>query len=219
VTSAPLSETAQDYLKEIYKLQAEGGRAATSAIAERLGVAAPSVTAMLKKLAVLGLVEHEPYHGAELTATGEKAAIEVIRHHRLLEVYLSETLGLAIEDVHAEAERLEHALSEELEARIDESLGYPTHDPHGDPIPDAKLNLARANLRPLVELEPGERATIRRVPDDDTALLRYLSSLTLVPGRTVKLVGAAPFGGPVTVQTGGDEHAISRELAAQIGVG
>jgi DtxR family transcriptional regulator, Mn-dependent transcriptional regulator len=219
MTSAPLSETAQDYLKEIYKLQAEGGRAATSAIAERVGVAAPSVTAMLKKLAALGLVEHEPYHGAHLTPTGEKAAIEVIRHHRLLEVYLSETLGLPIEDVHAEAERMEHALSEELEARIDESLGYPTHDPHGDPIPDAKLNLERFPLRPLVELEPGERATIRRVPDDDTALLRYLSSLKLVPGRPVKLVGAAPFGGPVTVVAGGAEHAISRELAAQIGVG
>src|SRR5437016_4770618 len=169
MTSAPLSQTAQDYLKEIYKLQAEGSRAATSAIAERLGVAAPSVTAMLKKLAALGLVEHEPYHGAHLTPTGEKAAIEVIRHHRLLEVYLSETLGLPIEDVHAEAERMEHALSEELEARIDESLGYPTHDPHGDPIPDAKLNLERSPLRPLVELEPGELATIRRVPDDDAA--------------------------------------------------
>jgi DtxR family Mn-dependent transcriptional regulator len=219
MTSAPLSETAQDYLKEIYKLQAEGSRAATSAIAERLGVAAPSVTAMLKKLAALGLVEHEPYHGAHLTPTGEKAAIEVIRHHRLLEVYLSETLGLPIEDVHAEAERMEHALSEELEARIDESLGYPTHDPHGDPIPDAKLNLERSPLRPLVELEPGELATIRRVPDDDAALLRYLSSLKLVPGRAVKLVGAAPFGGPVTVLAGGAEHAISRELAAQIGVG
>jgi len=177
------------------------------------------VTAMLKKLAALGLVEHEPYHGAQLTRTGEKAAIEVIRHHRLLEVYLSETLGLAIEDVHAEAERLEHALSEELEARIDESLGYPTHDPHGDPIPDAKLNLEPAMLRPLAELEPGERATIRRVPDDDTALLRYLSSLTLVPGSAVQFVGAAPFGGPVTVQAGGEEHAISRELASQIGVG
>jgi DtxR family Mn-dependent transcriptional regulator len=219
VTSAPLSETAQDYLKEIYKLQSESGRAATSAIAERVGVAAPSVTAMLKKLAALGLVEHEPYRGAHLTPTGEKAAIEVIRHHRLLEVYLAETLGLAIEDVHAEAERLEHALSEELEARIDESLGYPTHDPHGDPIPDAKLNLERSDLRPLAELEPGERATIRRVPDDDSALLGYLSSLALVPGKAVELLLAAPFGGPVTVLAGGAEHTISRELAAQIGVG
>src|SRR5437763_377598 len=134
MTSAPLSETAQDYLKQIYKLQKESGRAITSAIAERMSVAPPSATAMLKKLAALGLLDHEPYHGARLTPTGEKAAIEVIRHHRLLEVYLAETLGVPIEAVHSEADRLEHALSEELEARIDESLGFPTHDPHGDPI-------------------------------------------------------------------------------------
>ena len=140
MTSAPLSETAQDYLKQIYKLQKESGRAITSAIAERMSVAPPSATAMLKKLAALGLLDHEPYHGARLTPTGEKAAIEVIRHHRLLEVYLAETLGVPIEAVHSEADRLEHALSEELEARIDESLGFPTHDPHGDPIPGADLS-------------------------------------------------------------------------------
>ncbi len=219
MTSAPLSETAQDYLKEIYKLQTESGRAVTSAIAERLGVAPPSVTSMLKKLAALGLVEHEPYRGAQLTKTGEKAAIEVIRHHRLLEQYLSETLGLPIEAVHAEADRLEHALSEDLEARIDESLGFPTHDPHGDPIPDASLKLSPADLRVLSELEPGEEATVRRVPDGDEQLLRYLSSLALLPGAPVVLVRAAPFGGPVTVTSGGEEHAISLELAAQIGVG
>jgi DtxR family Mn-dependent transcriptional regulator len=219
VTSAPLSETAQDYLKEIYKLQTESGRAITSAIAERLGVAPPSVTSMLKKLAALGLVEHQPYHGAQLTKTGEKAAIEVIRHHRLLEQYLSETLGLPIEAVHAEADRLEHALSEDLEARIDESLGFPTHDPHGDPIPDAALNLPRPDLRVLAELEPGEHATVRRVPDGDEQLLRYLSSLALLPGAAVELISAAPFGGPVTVASGGAEHAISLELAARIGVG
>src|SRR5438034_6044519 len=141
MTSAPLSQTAQDYLKEIYKLQAESGVVETSALAERVGVAPPSATAMLKKLGALGLVEHERYRGARLTHAGEKAAIEVIRHHRLLEMYLAETLGLPIDQVHAEADRLEHALSEELEARIDASLGFPTHDPHGDPIPDANLEL------------------------------------------------------------------------------
>ena len=144
MTSAPLSETAQDYLKEIYKLQTETGRVETSALAERVGVAPPSATAMLKKLGALGLLEHEPYHGARLTRAGEKAAIEVIRHHRLLELYLAETLGVDVEDVHEEADRLEHALSEELEARIDRALGYPTHDPHGDPIPDANLEWPRA---------------------------------------------------------------------------
>jgi DtxR family transcriptional regulator, Mn-dependent transcriptional regulator len=139
VTTAPLSQTAEDYLKEIYKLQAEQGRATTSALAERVGVSPPSATAMLKKLAVLKLLRHERYRGVVLTLAGEKAAIEVIRHHRLLEQYLSETLGIPVDEVHAEADRLEHALSEELEARIDESLGFPTHDPHGDPIPGADL--------------------------------------------------------------------------------
>jgi DtxR family Mn-dependent transcriptional regulator len=140
VTTAPLSQTAEDYLKEIYKLQTEQGRATTSALAERVGVSPPSATAMLKKLAELKLVRHERYHGVTLTRAGEKAAIEVIRHHRLLEQYLSETLGMPVEKVHAEADRLEHALSEELEARIDESLGFPTRDPHGDPIPGADLH-------------------------------------------------------------------------------
>jgi DtxR family transcriptional regulator, Mn-dependent transcriptional regulator len=140
MSTAPLSQTAEDYLKEIYKLQTEQGRATTSALAERVGVSPPSATAMLKKLADLKLLRHERYRGVTLTAAGEKAAIEVIRHHRLLEQYLSETLGIPVEEVHAEAERLEHAISEELEARIDESLGFPTHDPHGDPIPGADLN-------------------------------------------------------------------------------
>lgn len=219
MTPAPLSETAEDYLKAIYELQSERGRATTSALAERVGVSPPSATAMLKKLAELRLVVHEPYRGVRLTRAGEKAAIEVIRHHRLLEQYLSETLGLPLEDVHAEADRLEHALSEELEARIDASLGYPTHDPHGHPIPDADLNLAPSELRMLAELEPGEQATIRRVPDADAELLKYLASLSLVPGETVTLLEAAPFGGPVSVLARGAEHAISRELAQRIGVG
>jgi DtxR family Mn-dependent transcriptional regulator len=148
VTTAPLSQTAEDYLKEIYKLQSEQGRATTSALAERVGVSPPSATAMLKKLAALKLLRHERYHGVVLTPAGEKAAIEVIRHHRLLEQYLSETLGLPVDEVHAEADRLEHALSEELEARIDESLGFPTHDPHGDPIPGADLTWPAEPVEP-----------------------------------------------------------------------
>ena len=138
-----LSDAIQDYLKEIYKLQAAGERATTSAIARRMGVAPSSVTSMLKKLAALGLADHAPYQGVELTEAGGKIALEVIRHHRLLEQYLAQTLGLGIDAVHAEADRLEHVISEELEARIDQALGYPTHDPHGDPIPDAALNVER----------------------------------------------------------------------------
>ena len=135
-----LSESIQDYLKAIYQLQAAHGSATVSALAERLGVSRASASAMAKKLAVLELVaEREPYQSVELTQAGVQIAVEVIRHHRLLELYLAETLGVAVEDVHAEADKLEHVLSEELESRIDRALGYPTHDPHGDPIPDAKL--------------------------------------------------------------------------------
>src|SRR3990170_1785065 len=162
-----LSESSQDYLLAIYGLGDRGGRVSTSALAERMGVSAPSTTSMLKKLAGRGLVRHEPYRGVSLTAKGRRVAVELTRHHRLLEQYLAESLGVSIEEVHEEADRLEHALSEQLEARIDERLGFPTHDPHGDPIPDAELKMAASDLRTLGELEPGEQATIRRVPDDD----------------------------------------------------
>jgi DtxR family transcriptional regulator, Mn-dependent transcriptional regulator len=218
VAKPELSDAIQDYLKEIYKLQASGERATTSAIARRLGVSAPSATSMLKKLAVLGLAEHAPYRGAELTDAGRLIALEVIRHHRLLEQYLAQTLGVGIDAVHAEADRLEHVLSEELEARIDQALGFPTHDPHGDPIPDADLNVERPKLRSLAALEPGEEAVVRRVPDGDAGLLRYLSELALVPGGRVTMGRMEPFGGPVRVTVGDAEHAISRELAALIGV-
>jgi DtxR family Mn-dependent transcriptional regulator len=140
VTRPPLSEAIQDYLKGIYKLQEGEGRVTITAVARAQGVSAASASAMVKKLAALDLLEHEPYRGARLTDAGERVAIEVIRHHRLLELYLAQTLGLDVEAVHDEADRLEHVISEELEARIDSALGYPTHDPHGDPIPDADLN-------------------------------------------------------------------------------
>jgi DtxR family transcriptional regulator, Mn-dependent transcriptional regulator len=136
----PLSESIQHYLREIYKLNAEEGKVSVTALARRLEVSNPSASAMVKKLAALELARHEPYRGVELTPAGERVALEVIRHHRLLELYLAETLGLDVADVHEEADRLEHALSEELETRIDKALGFPTHDPHGDPIPDADLN-------------------------------------------------------------------------------
>src|ERR671923_733512 len=213
-----LSIAIQDYLKEIYKLQSEGERATTTAIARRMGVAPSSVTSMLKKLAALGLAEHAPYRGVELSAAGTQIALEVIRHHRLLEQYLAETLGLGIDAVHAEADRLEHVISEELEARIDEKLGFPTHDPHGHPIPDAGLRIDRRRLRSLDALEPGEEATVERVPDGDAALLRYLARLRLLPGRRVTLRRSEPFEGPLTVLVDGTEHAISPDLAGQIGV-
>ena len=213
-----LSNAIQDYLKELYKLHAAGERATTTELARRMGVSPPSATAMIKKLAELGLVAHTPYKGATLTDEGERTALEVVRHHRLLEQYLAQTLGLSLDAVHAEADRLEHALSEELEAHIDKTLGYPTHDPHGDPIPDANLRMAEGDVRPLVTLAEGDEATIRRVPDSDGELLRYLSKLRLTPGRRVRVAGIEPFGGPVTVAVGSSRHPISRELAALIGV-
>jgi DtxR family transcriptional regulator, Mn-dependent transcriptional regulator len=213
-----LTEAIQDYVKEIYKLEASGLRATTSALAERLEVSPPSVTSMLKKLATLGLVEHQRYHGATLTAAGERVALEVIRHHRLLEQYLVKTLGLPIDAVHAEADRLEHALSEELEAHIDRTLGFPTSDPHGDPIPGPDLTITPTKATPLAALEPGAKVTVSRVPDGDGELLRYLTSLKLTPGTRLEVRESAPFDGPVTVRVGGADHAISRELAAQIGV-
>ena len=167
--ASDLSDAVQDYLREIYKLQSAGERVRTSTLAQRMGVAPPSATSMIKKLASLGYVDHEPYRGLRLTPAGERVALEVLRHHRLLELYLAKTLDLGLDAVHAEADRLEHALSEELEARIDEMLGSPTEDPHGDPIPDARLRVVHSKARPLTDLEPGEHATVLRVPDGDDA--------------------------------------------------
>jgi len=214
--AADLSVAVQDYLKAIYALESAGERVTTSALATRMGVSAPSATAMTKRLAELGLVERAPYRGVALTEGGRSGALEVIRHHRLLERYLVDRLGLTLDEVHAEAELLEHALSEELEAKIDAELGYPTHDPHGDPIPDRELRVAHDPDRTLVDLAAGERASVTRVPDGDADLLRYLTGLGLVPDASVEVVAHAPFGGPVTVRTTSGDHAISRELADRI---
>ena len=145
MSEAALTDAIQDYLKEIYKLQAESGATSVSALARSLGVSPASASAMVKKLAALELADHQPYGGIVLTPSGERVALEIIRHHRLLELYLAETLGVHVDDVHDEADRLEHVISEELEARIDRALGYPTHDPHGDPIPDAELRWPRSS--------------------------------------------------------------------------
>jgi DtxR family Mn-dependent transcriptional regulator len=214
--TADLTVAVQDYLKAIYALETVGERATTSALAARMGVSAPSATAMTKRLAELGLVERAPYRGVVLTDGGRRGALEVLRHHRLLERYLVDRLGLSLDEVHVEADRLEHALSEELEAKIDAELGFPTHDPHGDPIPDRELRVATGGARTLVDLAPGEQASVSRVPDGDPGLLRYLAELGLVPGSDVELVSRAPFGGPVTMRTVTGEHPISRELAERI---
>src|SRR3990170_5639653 len=214
--AADLTVAVQDYLKAIYALESAGERVPTSALAARMAVSAPSATAMTKRLPEPGLVERAPYRGVVLTQEGRSGALEVIRHHRLLERYLVDRLGLSLDQVHVEADRLEHALSEELEAKIDAELGFPTLDPHGDPIPDRDLRVAEGRDRTLCDFEVGDRATVSRVPDADPELLRYLSELGLVPGSEVELVSLAPFGGPVTVRTATGEHAIARELADRI---
>jgi DtxR family Mn-dependent transcriptional regulator len=173
---------------------------------------------MTKKLAADGLVSRVPYRGVTLTETGRRVALEVLRHHRLLELFLSDRLGMSLDEVHAEADRLEHVLSEELEARIDEALGYPTHDPHGHPIPDQELRLETPERRSLSDVAPGESTTVVRVPDRDAELLRYLGELQLVPGAEVEVVAQAPFDGPVTLRSRTGEHAIARELAGSIAV-
>ncbi|MFL5921312.1 MAG: metal-dependent transcriptional regulator [Gaiellaceae bacterium] len=212
-----LSDALQDYLREIYKLQAEGPRVKTTTLARRMGVKPPSATAIVKKLAARGLVDHQPYRGVRLTPHGERLALEILRHHRLLELYLAQTLELGLDAVHAEADRLEHVLSETLEERIDEALGSPTEDPHGDPIPDSALRMLPPRTRRLTELRPGDRATVQRIPDGDGEVLRYLAELGLVPGRQVELIRVEPFGGPLTVRAG-RRAAISPMLAAEIRV-
>ena len=213
-----LTSAVEDYLKAVYALDVEGKRVTTSALAERMHVSAPSATAMMKRLAELGLVERAAYRGVVLTERGRLCALEVLRHHRLLERYLADSLGMSLDEVHAEADRLEHALSEELEARIDAALGYPTHDPHGDPIPDRTLHIAAAASRSVADLDPGDTAIVARVPDSDPELLRYLAEIALVPGERARADRSAPFGGPLTVRTGSGEHAIARELAASVGI-
>ena len=187
-------------------------------LSEARGLSGPSVTNMVKRLHELGLVQHTRYRDVALTAAGEKIALRVIRHHRLLELYLTESLGYDWDQVHAEAERLEHHVSEELEARIASALGDPTHDPHGDPIPSADGAIGAVSSLALADLEPGDTAAISRVPDRDPEQLRYLGELGVIPGRTITVLEKLPFEGPIRVLIGGDEHLFGRPLAARINV-
>lgn len=193
------SPAAEDYLKAIYALGRTGEAATTSALADRLGVAPASVTGMVKKLAEAKLVVHERYQGARLTEAGRLVAVETIRHHRLVETYLHQALGVPWDRLHAEAEAWEHVLSEDLEARMDAALGHPTHDPHGAPIPTPDLVLDERDLLPLARLDPGRRATVARVSDHDAALLRRVGAAGLYPGTRFALEASADDGA-VTVR-------------------
>lgn len=220
MTNKPaLSSAAEDYLKEIYRLRSEAPQVTLSDIANAMQVSAPSATLMIKKLAALRLLEHEPYQRVELTRAGEKVALELIRHHRLIELFLTEALGIPWDEVHDEAHRLEHVLSDSLESRIAAFLGNPTEDPHGDPIP-TKGGTVPAKLRHvLTEMAPGIRAVVRRVGAQDPARLRYLREMGLVPGVSVELIEQAPFEGPVRVRVENkSEQVLDRALAVQIWV-
>ena len=213
------TEAIEDYAKTIHALSGrQGASVGTSALAERLGVSPGTVTAMLKRMADLGLVEHEPYHGAVLTESGERVALEVIRHHRLIESYLADALGMPWDRVHDEAEVLEHYISEELEERMAAALGDPSHDPHGDPIPDRRLAVASEQGIPLVDLEPGQSGTFSRVSDSDSEMLRYLDRRGIRPGIELRLRDRDPFEGPLFVEVGEDEHVLGHRLAAAMRV-
>ncbi|HUE77783.1 MAG TPA: metal-dependent transcriptional regulator [Longimicrobiales bacterium] len=208
----------EDYLKAIYQLAEGDAAVGTSAIAERLGVAPGSVTGMLKRLGKLSLVEHERYQGARLTDTGRREAIRMIRRHRVLELFMVEILGYTWDQVHAEAERLEHAVSDGLVDRMAAVLGDPESDPHGHPIPSSAGQISVADLPTLAELQAGERGTLRRVSDEDPAALRYLARLNLIPGVRLEILERTPFEGPLRVRVGETEEMIGLELAARLRV-
>lgn len=210
-----LSQAVEDYLKTIYKLQGEAA-AQTTEIARSMNVSSASVTNMVKRLAKLGLVEYQSYKGVSLTEAGRKIALEIIRHHRLLEVYLKEVMGYSWAQLHEEAEHLEHHISEEFEARLDEMLGYPTHDPHGDPIPTAEGELAEVPADPLSEVTPGHAVVVQRVADEDPELLHYLEEIGLMPRAEVEVVGKAPFDGPITLRVEGQEHVVGFVVASSV---
>jgi DtxR family Mn-dependent transcriptional regulator len=217
------SPAVEDYCKAIFTLESRAEEpVATNALAERLGLTPGSVSAMLKRLGELGLIEHHPYRGVRLTEEGRRVALEVIRHHRLLELFLAETLEMPWDRVHAEAEVLEHVISEELEQLIAEALGHPTIDPHGDPIPSAELELHELETFPLERLQEGDGGLFVRVSDADPEMLRYLSSHGIAPGDRLYVRERQPFGGPLLVAfgegEGAREHAIGGRLAGAMRV-
>lgn len=212
--SPPLTRSVEDYLKSIYHLTHQGGFATTSDIAQMLDVAPPSVSGMMKRLSETGLIEHVPYRGVQLTPQGRRAALQMIRRHRILEVYLTQHLGYDWGDVHDEAERLEHAVSETLIERMAGALGNPRYDPHGAPIPTAAGEIEEAELVTLAAAPVGARVELRQVGDEDPARLRYLAGQGLVPGTRLTVVDRQPFNGPTTVAIGGERRVVGQELAA-----
>lgn len=208
------SHAIEDYAKAIYVLETRGDEpVSTNALAARLGVTPGSVSAMIKKLDEAELVTHTPYRGVRLTEAGRRTALEVIRHHRLLELFLAEVLEMPWDRVHQEAEVLEHVLSTELEEIIAAKLGNPTHDPHGDPIPTPDFQIEELETRSLADLQPGDTGVFVRVSDSDPAMLRYLGERGVTPGAELEVIERQPFGGPLFVRVGQDVHPLGGDLA------
>ena len=211
-----LTDAAEDYLKSIYKLQEKGGKVSTGILAEYLDVKPASATGMIKKLKTMNLVKYERYQGVSLTDAGKAIALEIIRHHRLLELYLFKALGMPWDGVHDEAEKLEHVISEEMEARMDAYLGYPTSDPHGSPIPDRNGVVPKTQFIPMTSLQDGQACVVAEVSDNDSALLRHLGSFNLYPGTKFRVIEVAPFEGPFTIDIAGQQAVIGREVAKHV---
>ncbi|MDH3215132.1 MAG: metal-dependent transcriptional regulator [Candidatus Krumholzibacteria bacterium] len=206
----------QDYVKAIYKLSQKKQKVTPSGLAETLGVSAAAVTKMVRRLQDLKLVRYAKTQGLRLSPTGEKIALEMIRHHRLLELYLTEALGYGWDEVHDEAEKLEHVISEQFEEKIERLLGYPTHDPHGAPIPTREGHIERAELTVLSQLETGAHGCVERVSDSDAQMLTYLGELGLYPGTPVEMIAREPYGGSLHVRISGQDHAIGLALADNV---
>jgi DtxR family transcriptional regulator, Mn-dependent transcriptional regulator len=209
----PLTRSVEDYLKSVFHLTSQGGFATTSDIAQMLEVAPPSVSGMMKRLSETGLIEHVPYRGVQLTPQGRRAALQMIRRHRILESYLTGKLGYDWGDVHVEAERLEHAVSDKLIARMAEALGEPRYDPHGAPIPTEGGEIEEAELTTLADGRIGATLILRQVGDEDPARLRYLAEQGLMPGTRLLVLDRQPFNGPTTVQFGAETRVVGQELA------
>lgn len=210
------TQAVEDYLKTIYELQSKQGKVSTTLLAKHLDFAPASVTGMIKKLADMRLVDYERYQGVQLTPAGEKIALAVIRHHRLVESYLAEALGVPWDKVHDEAEKWEHILSEDVAERMDAVLGHPTTDPHGSPIPSRDGVFAAQTGVPLTTLNVGQHATIAEVSDHDPELLRYLGTLNLYPKTDIEILAVAPFDGPFTIRQADKECILGREAANYI---
>jgi DtxR family transcriptional regulator, Mn-dependent transcriptional regulator len=214
--SEQLTRSVEDYLKSVFHLTNQGGFATTSGIAGMLAVAPPSVSGMMKRLSETGLIEHVPYRGVQLTPQGRRAALQMIRRHRILEVYLTSKLGYDWGDVHVEAERLEHAVSDKLIERMADALGEPRYDPHGAPIPTAAGEIEEAELVTLADVPVGSAVVLRQVGDEHPDRLRYLAEQGLTPGARLSVIERQPFNGPTTVRLGMETRVVGRELAGSL---